>query len=190
MKIQSCIDHNKHGVTSDIRPDCLTKVHNLTAPEAFWLWGIHYWMECRVKEVDSIPMFSRAFSEVSITRHSQDDLAPQFDYSLSLLIDFSTKPLSVGCHCFCGLLGNIEQIILSCMALQQSNHKSKKVIDIILKSLLPELVANTVREILNNISQACLKNGMVLPVRPHYLDLAQSLRIPTVYITNDDKTVN
>jgi len=190
MKIQSCIDHNKNEVNSEYRSGCFTKINNLTASEGFWLWGIHYWMECRAKKVDPISMFSRAFLEVSITRNPQDDLAPQFDYSLSLLMEFSTKPLSIGCRCFYGLLGSMEQIILGCMALHQNNHKSKKVANIILKSFLPELVANTVYEIFNDLSQASLKNGMILPMRPYYLDLAQSFHIPTVCSFNDTKMVN
>lgn len=151
--------------------ECPAKINELTAPEVFWLWCIHYWNESRKQKLDPIPMLSRAFSEVSITRYSEEDLAPQFDYSLSLLQDFSTKPLSVGRRYYCASSCSMEQIILGCMALTQSEPNPTRVTTILLKSFLPELVANTVYEILNDISKSSLKTGMILPVRENYLDL-------------------
>ena len=154
--------------------ECFTKIDNLTAAEAFWLWAIHYWIESRSRQIDPVPLFSKAFVEMSIVSGIQEDKALQFDYSLSLLVDFSTKPLRIRCSCNCGLLGNMEQIVLGCMALQQNDQESKNVAGIILQNILPDLLVSTVFKIFMDLSESSLANGMVLPVRPSYLDLAQN----------------
>ena len=175
MMARSNSYHNDMLKRSESDSDCFTRVENLTAPEVFWLWAIHYWVQSRANKVDPIPMFSRAFWEVKIVTNPDNDMAPEFDYTLSILKDFAKHPLSVGCRCCCGFLGRTEQIVLGCMALQQKDCNPKNVSGIILQNVLPELLANTVLITLKDLSQASLRTGMALPVRPPYLDLANKM---------------
>ena len=164
--------HCRMSQTPANQSTCCQRVNKITAPEVFWLWAIHYWVQSQVNKSDPIPMFARAFYQTKITRNRLDHRAAEFDYSLSILMEFSNKPLSVGCPCCCGFLGKMEQTILGCMALQQQDHDSKMVAAIILKSILPELLANTLLDTFSDLAEASLVNGMKLPVRPLYLDLA------------------
>ena len=169
---QSTNHHCRISKEAVPQSDCFTRVNKVTSPEVFWLWAIHFWLQSQVNKNDPIPMFARAFYQTKITRNRLDHRAAEFDYSLSILMEFSNKPLSVGCPCCCGFLGTMEQTILGCIALQQKDRNSQVVASIILKGLLPELLANTLLDTFYDLAEASLVCGMKLPVRPLYLDLA------------------
>ena len=84
----------------------------------------------------------------------------------------------------------MEQTILGCIALQQKDRNSQVVASIILKGLLPELLANTLLDTFDDLAEASLVCGMKLPVRPLYLDLATNTHISHQIRPNRIQAIN
>ncbi len=166
------------------------QIKEVATPESFWLWAIYYWAKCKNHKHDPQPMLSAAFSQIEIDVDGDNLRGAKFHYCLTLLHDDCIRPLTIGCEAACGVLGLTERIILACIALQQRDSDSRRVSGMILSNFLPELGADYILGVFDDLASISKMKGMHLPVRPNYLDLAKTDCQPLAETSKQDWIYN
>ena len=158
------------AITNQAKGNSGTSREKYDSSERFWIWAVQYSVHRSVRGVNPVPGIIQGFHKEKVSSLTTSYLGYEFCWCLNVITSLTVNTIQCGCI-QCGTVGPLEKVILACLSYAQIGDER------LVKGIVANMGLGPSQEIspfvvsIRNIAWASQDCGILLRMRPEYLDL-------------------